>query len=118
MELSASSSDLANGDKEYVFKIFNNPNNGGVDSPDFSLRVYPQNLTNIVAPAAAQITPVVIYKVQGIGLNQQTELKMTGTPAANGAHVIAELCDYQGDLDSQQCNIVNLTPVQDDETKA
>jgi len=46
-------------------------NNGPVDSNDFSVNVYSQNLGNITAPGANQVGgPTTIWKVQGLGAGQ------------------------------------------------
>ena len=87
------------------------------------MRVYPQNLNNIAAPLAVQINPTVFFKINGLAIGQTKEFKLTGTPVVNaGAKIVAELCDYNGDVDSQACSIVNLgavtpvpVPAQDDE---
>ncbi len=103
----------------YVFKVVNMLANGWVSSGAI-LRFLPQNLTNIVATGSVQSgswyerNAWVLNPGSGVGLEVFAEPSPTATGALS---IVAELCNYTNDIDSQPCNIVNLTPAQDDEIK-
>jgi hypothetical protein len=84
------------------------------------LRFLPQNLTNIVATGSVQSgawyewNTAVINPGSGVGLEVFADVNPTATGAVS---IVAELCNYTNDVDSQPCNMVNLTPAQDDEIK-
>ncbi len=104
---------------KYVFKVGNVLANGWVSSGAV-LRFLPQNLTNIVATGSVQSgawyewNTAVINPGSGVGLEVFADVNPTATGAVS---IVAELCNYTNDVDSQPCNMVNLTPAQDDEIK-
>lgn len=101
----------------YKFKVFNNPANAGGAANDFTLRVYSQWLSNITAAGAVQVGPVTIWKINSLAAGDSIGFFLQGTPGA-WLNVVAELCDYANDGDSKECNMINLTPSEDDEVKA
>lgn len=104
----------------YQFKIHNNPNNASGSVSGAQLRIYPQNVTNIVISGSTQSGTMYLVDLwllnpgDGIGVTMDWMVDPAGSGAVS---VAAELCNYANDVDSQACNMVNLTPTQDDEVK-
>ena len=84
------------------------------------MKAYPQGLTNITANGATLNGTTFSWQVPVVQANGGVGLSLEGFPdpsVTSGPVVYAELCTYAGDSDSKECNMVNLTPVEDDEVK-
>lgn len=102
----------------YQFKIHNNPINATIASSQFQLRIYPQWLVNISWAIQSGSMYFVDLWLLNPGEGTGFALEWVVDPMGSGpASAVAELCNYSNDVDSQPCNMVNLTPTQDDEVK-
>lgn len=104
---------------KYRFKV---QNVGANDATNVTLKAYTQGLTNMASNGANFNGTTAVWQIpllQANGGGVGILLEGFDDPAVAGApSVVAELCTYNGDPDSKECNIVNLTPAEDDEAKA